>query len=1060
MSRVHRTIAHRQNLSSLPDDFFAIAPLTPGGGGDGAPAATTDRIPAEYRRGGGGGLSSSRSLSLGVGAMSSRSLSLGVGGMSARSLGLGLGDSATNITASAITGTTATTTTTTTKDAKGATTATAGGSAVGTTPAGTHGHAIAGHGHTAASGAEGHHHSKASTACNFLSLLIGAIGVVFGDIGTSPLYTLNTVLANIPLFKGTDRTLVNRSEIVVATYCLMFYTLVWVVLIKYVLWVMRVHHHGAGGELAMAQVILKGLDPTRGEGEKAREYKLPLPGTDVEGNTANNRSLHRIASEGVLEEMMDNQEATTTTTTNGASSNTASSNGNYYGAHAAAPTTTTTTTTPAATTTPTETKQQLGIRKRSTIVMTIAMMSTGFLIGDGVITPPNTVLGALHSPVLAHVSTSLNVLLSCLVLIFIFNVQKFGSQVIGYVSGPIMIVWFLILAILGGMAIGRYPEEARFMLRAFNPASLVEFSGGEEGVYPPHVGFYNAFLSLSGVILCITGAEALYADLGHFGYRAIMVAWCTMIFPALALHYFGQCCYVISLGRDMELYPPSMATTEEYQALVDNRELFNTQLIEVPGNLVYALVPTQDMSHMAGQACLWLLTIVAVLASIIASQALISGVFSILTQAYALELMPRMTILHTNPNEKGQVFIREANTIMCIMCVLIVLLFQTSDKLTAAYGIAVAFCMFFTDVLMGFVMNWVWKFHWIVAIACCVPFVFVDGLYLSANVLKLGEGAESWISICIAFVAWFCMQAHWWTKTTVKAKASGGGSTASAPVVMQQPSAAAAVVGGSPTTTAYSTDIDHLVRLLNESKLLTRMPVAGVFLTPYPNTYPRCLSTLARSMAALPETIILLHISFSRDKPYVADEERYDLICHDEVLGVYSLNLYFGYAEPITADHFDVTNSLRDIFESECYAALRKLTEDRSRASKRDGLTRTVSNWARINERLTESMLLAPFEEFGTKDTSSSRENHHWTYFLGVRKYVPHAKENVFTRLFVHTCDFLSRNSKSSRDFFGLTSVDTIEVSCVTMIRTKDHPEETEEEEMLELTGMDAGEQA
>lgn len=1046
VSRVHRTIAHRQNLSSLPDDFF-IAPLTPGGGGDGAPAATTDRIPAEYRRGGGGGLSS-RSLSLGVGAMSSRSLSLGVGAMtsSARS-SLGLGGSATNLTTAPATATAAGGDTSSTKDATGA--ATASG-------AGAHG----------AAAAEGHR-SKASSACNFLSLLIGAIGVVFGDIGTSPLYTLNTVLANIPLFKGTDRTLVNRSEIVVATYCLMFYTLVWVVLIKYVLWVMRVNHHGAGGELAMAQVILKGLDPKRGEGEKAREYKLPMPGVEVvDGHATNNNgsaggdggagSLHRIASEGALEEMMDNPATTTTTT--GASANTAS-NGNYYGAHAALTPTPATTTSPA-TTTPTETKQQQGIRKRSTIVMTIAMMSTGFLIGDGVITPPNTVLGALHSPVLENISTSLNVLLSCLVLIFIFNVQRFGSQVIGYVSGPIMIVWFLVLAILGGMAIGRYPEEARFMLRAFNPASLVEFSGGEEGVYPPHVGFYNAFLSLSGVILCITGAEALYADLGHFGYRAIMVAWCTMIFPALALHYFGQCCYVISLGRDMELYPPSTAETEEYQALWNDRELFNTQAIEVPGNLVYALVPTQDMSQMAGQACLWLLTIVAVLASIIASQALISGVFSILTQAYALDLMPRMTILHTNPNEKGQVFIREANTMMCIMCVLIVLLFQTSDKLTAAYGIAVAFCMFFTDVLMGFVMNWVWNFHWIVAIACCVPFVFVDGLYLSANVLKLGEGAESWISICIAFVAWFCMQAHWWTKTTVKAKASGGGSAASAPAVMQQP--LAAVVGGSPTT-SYSTDIDHLVRLLNESKLLTRMPVAGVFLTPYPNTYPRCLSTLARSMAALPETIILLHISFSRDKPYVADEERYDLICHDEVLGVYSLNLYFGYAEPITADHFDVTNSLRDVFESECYAALRKLTEERSSACNRDGLTRTVSNWARINARLTESMLLAPFEEVGTKATSSLRDSHHWTYFLGVRKYIPHAKENVFTRLFVHTCDFLSRNSKSSRDFFGLTSVDTIEVSCVTVIRTKDHPPEgteEEEEEMLELVGMDAREQA
>jgi len=327
------------------------------------------------------------------------------------------------------------------------------------------------------------------------------------------------------------------------------------------------------------------------------------------------------------------------------------------------------------------------------------------------------------------------------------------------------------------------------------------------------------------------------------------------------------------------------------------------------------------------------------------------------------------------------------------------------------------------------------------------------------------------------------MQAHWWTKTTVKRKAgasstSGGGNVAtyggggdagrvsviphSAAMVDATREAKSNLVSSTTTTpsTAISSsgDIDHLLRLLDQSKLLKRMPVAGVFLTPYPKTYPRCLSTLARSMAALPETIILLHISFSREQPYVADEERYDLICHSEELGVYSLNLYFGYAEPITADHFDVNNSLQDIFESEGYAALRKITEDHGRAAATCGAsTRSVSSWARINAHLNETILLAPFEDEPTTPSSSSRDSHHWTYFLGVRKYIPHAKENIFIKLFVYTCDFLSRNSKSSRDFFGLTSVDTIEVNCVTMIRTKDHG--MEKEEMVELVGMDAGEQ-
>ncbi len=257
-------------------------------------------------------------------------------------------------------------------------------------------------------------------------------------------------------------------------------------------------------------------------------------------------------------------------------------------------------------------------------------------------------------------------------------------------------------------------------------------------------------------------------------------------------------------------------------------------------------------------------------------------------------------------------------------------------------------------------------------------------------------------------------------------------------------------------TMTTTSDIDHLLRLLNESKLLKRMPVAGVFLTPYPNTYPRCLSTLARSMAALPETIILLHLSFSLDKPYVDDEARYDLFCHNEELGVYSLNMYFGYAEPITADHFDVNNSLKEIFQAEGYAALRKLTEDSSRTNEVG--PRTFSNWATINAHIIESALLAPFEEL---ETEQPPRDQHWTYFLTVRKYIPHSKENILSKAFVYTCDFLSRNSKSSRDFFGLTGLDTIEVSCVSVIRSKNHPSEIEkevgDESGMELVGKVAG---
>jgi hypothetical protein len=189
-------------------------------------------------------------------------------------------------------------------------------------------------------------------------------------------------------------------------------------------------------------------------------------------------------------------------------------------------------------------------------------------------------------------------------------------------------------------------------------------------------------------------------------------------------------------------------------------------------------------------------------------------------------------------------------------------------------------------------------------------------------------------------------------------------------------------------------------------------------LTPYPKTIPLCLTTLARSMAALPETIILLHLSFSRDKPFVDECERYDLCCHSEELGIYSLNMYFGYCEPITANHFDVTNSVREIFQAEGYVALQKLTEFQR-----------------------ESTLLALFNE-SPEDLSQHMRYHHWTYFVGLRKYIPHEKENILAKLFVYICDFLTRNSLSSRDFFGLSCIDTIEVNCVTIIRSKDHPSE------------------
>ena len=206
--------------------------------------------------------------------------------------------------------------------------------------------------------------------------------------------------------------------------------------------------------------------------------------------------------------------------------------------------------------------------------------------------------------------------------------------------------------------------------------------------------------------------------------------------------------------------------------------------------------------------------------------------------------------------------------------------------------------MFVTDISMGFVIAWVWKFHWTVAVVGCLPFIFVDGLFLTLNFTKLSEGASSFTSIIIALVAWFCMQAHWYTKTSLNKVAH----------VTQRNARVVGKVNGrlkddgdndplrtDLMSTATTAEVDYLLRLLKESKALKRTPVAGVFMRSAPQAPPSSLTVLARSMAALPETIILLHISFSCVRPFVDEHERYDLHCHSEELGVYSLNMYFGY---------------------------------------------------------------------------------------------------------------------------------------------------------------------
>jgi len=291
----------------------------------------------------------------------------------------------------------------------------------------------------------------------FIPLVIGATGVVFGDIGTSPLYTFNSIFTEL-------HALPDKSDVQQA-FSVLFWTMVWMCCWKYIGLVMRVSHHGEGGTFAMMQVILEHIQ------QKGPKDK------DADGSSDEESSEEEVS-----------------------------------GSHSYRFSTSS---------------------REQRMVLLLGLLSCSMLIGDGVVTPPNSVLGALNSPVM-NVDKNWNCVVAVLIQIFLFSLQRVGSRFIGLVSGPVMILWFLTIGALGVYQIVENPELASYMIQGFSPVKVYEFF-----IYGRFRGF-RAYRSIAGVVLCVTGAEALYADMGHFGARPITTAWFVMVFPCLILQYLGQ----------------------------------------------------------------------------------------------------------------------------------------------------------------------------------------------------------------------------------------------------------------------------------------------------------------------------------------------------------------------------------------------------------------------------------------------------------------------------------------------------------------------------------------
>jgi KUP system potassium uptake protein len=430
----------------------------------------------------------------------------------------------------------------------------------------------------------------------------------------------------------------------------------------------------------------------------------------------------------------------------------------------------------------------LSIRRRPAFIA-LGLFGAALLYGDGVITPAISVLSATEGLAVAAPAFAHWVVPTTLVLLFLlFAVQKYGSGHVGRIFGPIMLVWFVAIGILGGVQLLREPA----ILLALNPWYGIRLFA-EHGA--------GVFRVLGGVVLAVTGAEALYADLGHFGRRPIRLAWSTVVFPALLLNYFGQGALLLA-QRDAIVSP------------------------------FYLLAP---------RPLLVPLIALATAATIIASQALIAGVFSLTKQSILLLYLPRMSIVHTSRDEPGQIYLPAVNMALMAGCLLLVAGFRSSSALSAAYGVAVTGTMAITTVLFYVIARHGWRWAAWRAVALAGGFLAVDVALFAANIVKVEHGG--WVPLALAGAVFFAMTT--WRRGTELVMRRLGELTIPLP------------------------------RFLDEVERTRppRVPGTAVFLTPSIAGTPPSLALHFRHNHVLHEEIILLAV-VTEDVPEVPDDKR------------------------------------------------------------------------------------------------------------------------------------------------------------------------------------------
>ena len=536
-------------------------------------------------------------------------------------------------------------------------------------------------------------------------LALAALGVVYGDIGTSPLYALRECL-------GEGRFLATDPVTVLGPVSLMLWSFILIVSIKYLLMLTRATNQGEGGVFALLSIL-----------------KQPVAG---------------LSSKSI---------------------------------------------------------SWLGL---------FAILGAALMYGDGVITPAISVLSAVEGmkEIDPHFEQYI-VPVAVVILVGVFFVQRHGTHRIGSAFGPIMIVWFSVLAVLGAVNVVQHPGALAALSPHYGVRYILEHGHHGIGI-------------MGSVLLCVTGCEALYADIGHFCATAMRRSWFYLAGPALSLNYLGQAGIVLSNP-------------------------------EAHGNPFYRMVPGGWLVPMV---------ILATMATIIASQAMITGVFSLTQQAVQLGYLPRLKIKHTNPDQRGQIYMQQINTLLCVACLGLVVTFKSSGALAAAYGLSVSANMVLSTILFFAVAVRVWKWPLWKALPPIIAFLLLECAYVAGSLTKLFHGA--WMPVLATVVLWVVMKT-WQDGRAILWR-----------LVKQ---------GQLPT--------EHLISEL-ENNRITRVRGTGVFMSGTGDGLPLVLLHHLKHNKALHERVVLLTVQF-HGEPYVTHDKR--IQASELAPNFHRVILHYGFVE-------------------------------------------------------------------------------------------------------------------------------------------------------------------